>query len=117
HAEGANPASILVRAPASAHPSPETLGKIEHEHTLRRELDPTWAVLPLALSRHGGQRVLVLEDPGGEPLHGLIRGPMEIRQFLRIGLSLAAALRQLHRRELIHKDVKPTNILVDVLSG
>jgi len=39
---------------------------------------------------------------------------MEIGQFLRIALSLAAALRQLHQRQL---SVKPTNILTDPTSG
>jgi hypothetical protein len=32
------------------------------------ELDPAWAAKPLALTRHEGRTILVLEDPGGEPL-------------------------------------------------
>jgi serine/threonine protein kinase len=42
---------------------------------------------------------------------------MELWQVLRIALGLAAALRELHQRQLIHKDVKPANILVDPVSG
>jgi hypothetical protein len=41
---------------------------MEHEYSLRAELDLSWAVRPLALSQFNGQTMLVLENPGGEPL-------------------------------------------------
>ena len=107
-------ASVLLLAPASTHPAPQTLKKIEHEYSFRSELDPTWAVRPVALSHYEGRPALVLEDPGGEPLDRLIQGPMEMAQFLRIAIGLATALGQLHQRGLIHKDVKPANILVEL---
>ena len=42
---------------------------------------------------------------------------MDVSHFLRIAIPLAAALRQVHERGLIHKDIKPANILVDAASG
>jgi PAS domain S-box-containing protein len=111
------PASILLLAPVSARPAPETVKKIEHEYSFRSELDATWAVRPLSLSRHNERTVLVLEDPGGEPLNCLIHGPMEMRQFLRIATGLATANSQLHMHGLIHKDLKPTNVLVNPTTG
>ena len=60
--------SVLQLAPASARPAQETLRKIEHEYSLRDQLDSAWAVGPLALSDQPGQLTLVLEDPGGETL-------------------------------------------------
>src|SRR5215472_11057227 len=59
--------SVLLLVPESERPAPETLKKIEHEYSLRDELDSAWAVRPLALSQQRGQTTLVLEDPGGEP--------------------------------------------------
>ena len=59
----------------------------------------------------------MLEDPGGEPLDRLLGQPMDVTRFLRIAIPLAAALGQVHRRGLIHKDIKPANVLVDVASG
>jgi serine/threonine protein kinase len=65
--------------------------------------------------------MLVLEDPGGVPLDRLLdrcQGqPIELSRFLRIAIGLATALGQVHRRGLIHKDIKPANIMVDVASG
>ena len=37
--------------------------------------------------------------------------------FLHIAIPLASVLRRVHERGLIHKDIKPANILVDVVSG
>ena len=109
--------SVLLLAPASMQPALATLKKIEHEYSLRDELDSAWAVRSLAVSEQRGQTMLVLEDPGGETLDRFISGPMEMTQFLRLAVGLATALGGLHRRELIHKDVKPTNILVNPATG
>ncbi len=110
-------ASVLVLAPASIHLARETLGKMEHEYSLRNELDSTWAVRPLKLSEQRGQTTLVLEDPGGETLDRFLPGPMEMALFLRFAVGLATALSALHKKELIHKDVKPANFLVDPAAG
>jgi PAS domain S-box-containing protein len=93
------------------------LNRLEHEYTLRADLDPAWAVNPIALSRHRNRLALVLEDPGGAVLDRLLGKPLEITEFLRIGISLAWALRQVHARGFFHKDIKPANVLVDVASG
>ena len=39
--------------------------------------------------------------------------PMQIGKFLQLAVGLSAALRQLHERGLIHKDIKPTNVFVN----
>ncbi len=109
--------SVLVLAPASKHPPLATLKKIEHEYSLRHELDSAWAVRPLALSEQRGQTMLALEDPGGDTLEKSLSGPMETAQFLRFAIGLAAALGGLHGRRLIHKDVKPANALINPATG
>ncbi len=107
----------LVLAPVREHTAPRNLRRIEHEYSLRDELDPAWAVRPLALARHRGRPVLVLEDPGGEPLDRLVGMPMEFRQFLRLAIGLSAALGRVHQHGFIHKDIRPANALVNVATG
>src|ERR1700733_4834874 len=116
-ASAAEVPSVLLLTPASIHPRLESLKKIEHEYSLCHDFNTTWAVRPLALSECNGKKALVLEDPGGEFLHRLIQGPMEIKQFLRIAIGLSTALRQLHSRSVIHKDLKPSNVLVNATTG
>src|SRR5208282_994464 len=108
---------LLVVAPASAQPSPESLARLEHACALRDELDPAWAARPFLLVRDRGRPTLVLEDPGGEPLARLLGQPWEITSFLRVAIGLATAPGRLHERGLIHKDAKPAHILVNAATG
>ena len=108
---------LLVLSPALAQPGLGSLRRLEHAYGLRDELDPAWAVRPLALVHHHGRPTLLLEDPGGELLIGLLGQPWAVRPFLRIALGLADALGQLHARGLIHKDLKPAHILVNTATA
>ena len=90
--------------------------RLEHEYALKSELDADWAARPVALT-HDGRMMLVLEDPGGVPLDRLLGRPLNVSHFLRIAIAVARALRQAHERGLIHKDIKPANILMDSESG
>ncbi len=108
---------VLVLAPVSERPAPGSLRRMEHEYALRAELDPGWAVRPLALAPHQGRTVLVLADPGGEPLTRLLDRPLAVPQWLRVAIGLAVALGQLHGRGLIHKDLKPAHVFVNEATG
>jgi serine/threonine protein kinase len=119
---GHDPASagrsqVLVLSPALAYPRPESLKRLEHEYSLREELDATWAARPIEITRHWDRQVLVLEDPGGVPLDRLLGRALDLGSFLRVAISLATAIGQLHQRGLIHKDIKPANVLVDSVAS
>jgi predicted ATPase/signal transduction histidine kinase len=110
-------APILLVAAAGEFPSRESVQRLEHEFALRAELDAEWAARPVELIGRDVRQVLVLEDNGGEPLDRLLGRPLDVATFLRIAIPLAASLSRVHARGLIHKDVKPANILVDAATG
>ena len=89
-----NRAAVLAVLPAAEHPPPASLDRLAHEYGLKDELDGAWAVRPLELVRERGRSMLVLEDPGGEPLDRLLGAPMEVGSFLRLAIGIAAALAQ-----------------------
>src|SRR4051795_8756188 len=110
--------AVLLVAPAADHPSRSRLDRLAHELSLKDELDAAWAVRPLKVERGSGRTMLlVLEDPGGEPLARLLGSPLDVGGFLAIAIGAATALGKLHQRGLIHKDIKPANIVVHCADG
>jgi predicted ATPase/signal transduction histidine kinase len=91
--------------------------RLEHEYALRAELDGSSAARPVALARHNDHLALVLEDPGGVTLDRLLGRPLGVPEFLRIAIPVTNALGRVHARGLIHKDIKPGNVLFDNTSG
>jgi predicted ATPase/signal transduction histidine kinase/GAF domain-containing protein len=107
----------ILAVALSEQPSPQSIRRLEHEFGLATALDAAWAAQPLGLTRYRGRSILVLQDPSGEPLDLIIaqhrEHPIHLNRFLRIAIGLAAALGQAHGRGLVHKDIKPANVLVD----
>jgi PAS domain S-box-containing protein len=109
--------SVLEVVPGEEHATLATLNRLIHEYELKDDLNEAWAAQPLELVRERGEIMLVLKDPGGEPLDGLIGQPFGIEIFMRLAVTLASALARLHECSLIHKDIKPSNILADYVTG
>src|SRR5262245_23371683 len=93
--------SILALCPLMERPAHATIKKLEHQFSLKDELDSGWALRPISLLQQQNRTMLLFEDPDGEPLDRLLRPPMEVKQLLRCGIALAAALGQVHGRGLV----------------
>ena len=114
----------LYRARGASHPvsvlalfatraASQSITRLEHEYGLAPLLDASWAAQPLALDQRRVPPMLVLADNGGEPLDCMLGGPLEMGRCLSIAVNLARAIGQVHRCGLVHKDIKPANVLVD----
>src|SRR5207244_1973058 len=61
-----------------------------------------------------GRQFIVFEYVDGENLKDLSnRGPLEVREAIRLSLQVARALSFAHERGLVHRDVKPQNVLLN----
>ena len=114
--EGVRRAALAV-LPAEEHAPAASIDRLAHEYALKDQLDGAWALRPLELLRDRGRPVLLVEDPGGEPLERLIGAPMGIGRFLRLAIGIATALGRVQQRGLVHKDLKPAHILVNCEDG
>jgi PAS domain S-box-containing protein len=112
-----DPSQILVLSPVVEYPAPESLQRLEYEYSLREELDRAWAARAVAIARHGDRTVLALEDPGGVPIDQLLGQPLDLTLSLLVAVGLATAIDRLHQHGIIHKDIKPANVLVDPVTG
>lgn len=68
-----------------------------------------------AVDEHDPIPYLVMEYVGGISLEDKLkqRSPLELKEILRIGLQTADGLAAAHRQGLVHRDVKPANILLE----
>src|SRR5262245_58448600 len=111
-----DPSPVLAIA-LFEQPSPQSIRRLIHEYSFAAELDPAWAAKPLAITRHEGRTILLLKDPGGQPLDRILERDqgqqLDLTRFLSMAIGLASTLGQVHQRGFIHKDIKPANALVD----
>jgi PAS domain S-box-containing protein len=127
---GQDEAEILWLVPEQEHPSAAVLKRLENEASLKEELDPSWALQPIGRMTHGDRSGLGLRDPGGIPLSQLVGGAkygsveaqadgkaLNIEWSLRVAISITGAMGALHKRGIIHKDIKPANVLVRAETG
>jgi len=79
--------------------------KVSHRHILRIH----------DLGEVGGLKFISMAFVDGEDLHALLRreGRLPIDRAVRIGRQIAEALEAAHREGVVHRDLKPHNILVD----
>lgn len=108
---------LIVKILDARTSRPRDRERLAHEYEIGKLLDTPSAVKPLALETYQGMQALVLEDFGGQSLDALLGRPMAIETFLNLATRIAAALADVHHRGVIHKDLKPQNILFNAATG
>ncbi|WP_224368741.1 trifunctional serine/threonine-protein kinase/ATP-binding protein/sensor histidine kinase [Hyalangium versicolor] len=89
--------------------------ELRREYAITRRVEGDGIIRTLGLEEFPGDRVaLVLEDFGGSSLHHLLQeiGPLDVETFLEFALQITGALGHVHRQGVIHKDIKPHNLIV-----
>ncbi|NUP09833.1 MAG: AAA family ATPase [Polyangiaceae bacterium] len=113
----ADGARVVLKVLKSVYPTAVEIAKLRHEYSLLTALAVPGVVKALGLERVGNGIALVLEDVGGTTLHDVVsRGPMDVLVALRVAESVALTVAALHEHGIIHKDVKPHNVVVDPAS-
>lgn len=102
---------LIVRAGLRA--SPWELARLDREYALGPCLDADWAVMPLAHLNTLDGVVLLLDDEHGQPLSAIGNLPLSVERFLQLAIASSAALDKAHRRGLLHRDIRPANLILD----
>jgi protein kinase-like protein len=103
---------LLVPPPATAHLARERLRR--EVHAVRGLSHPNIVAVYDLLDEESWS-FIVMEYVAGSDLHVWVRdrGPLQADEAVRVGRNVAAALGAAHRRGILHRDVKPQNILLD----
>ncbi|WP_438019934.1 AAA family ATPase [Sorangium sp. So ce315] len=104
---------VVLKGPSAGRASPRAIARLRHEQVITREIAHPGVLRILDIEESDGGPVLVLEDFGGASLDIVLRSHrLSLATTLRIGIHVADALASLHHAGVIHKDVKPHNVLV-----
>ena len=110
--------AVVLKVVTGEFSDSTTAAKLRREYELASQLGLTGTAKLLGIIEFSGGTAIVMDDFGGVALSGQIKnGPLSPARFLPIARQTAAVLADLHRRGVIHKDIKPDNILLNPDTG
>lgn len=114
--------AIIVKILKQDYPSPQELTRYRQEYQITRSLNQEGAIKAYSQQDYQRTLVILLEDFGGESLEQWMRQcsdfcPMPVSTFLRLAIELTDILGRIHAAHVIHKDVNPGNIVLNLETG
>jgi predicted ATPase/signal transduction histidine kinase/CheY-like chemotaxis protein/tRNA A-37 threonylcarbamoyl transferase component Bud32 len=112
------PTSVMVKTLKAEYPTIKQLAQLRHEYNILQNLNLDGIIKPIAEVSYKNGLALILSDFGGEPLKKIINlKKIDLRTFLQISIQLTSTLAQLHQNHIIHKDIQPYNIFINIKTG
>ncbi len=109
---------VILKTLTPTYPTPLQIAQLLHESEILKNLILPGIVKLYKLEKYNHFPVLILEDFGGISLKDYLSNhQLELQEFLQIAIKLAETLGQLHEHHVIHKDIKPSNIIVNIKTG
>ncbi|QRK10419.1 AAA family ATPase [Archangium violaceum] len=109
---------VIIKTPATVSAGPRERERYRREYSILQRLrDVRGVVRPYSHEQILERPVLLMEEVRGVPLSELVGQPLAIPRFLELAVSLAANLGEIHRHGVIHKDIKPANIIAEPTGG
>lgn len=110
--------SVAIKTLLCEHPPLEDIARLRHEYQIIESLRIPGIVKAYELKNYQHGLALVLEDIPGCLLKEMIATQKTtLITFLKVAINLAQTLGELHAQKIIHKDIKPHNILINPESG
>ncbi|BAZ54128.1 two-component hybrid sensor and regulator [Nostoc sp. NIES-4103] len=105
--------AVVIKLLTSEYPNFHELLQFRNQYTISKNLNITGIIRPLSLEAYRNAYILVMEDAGEISLREYLKTTkLSLIDFLLIGIQLTNILHDLHQNRVIHKDIKPANILI-----
>lgn len=112
-AQNTEHSSVILKVLRQEYPTFNDLLQFRHQYTITKNLDIAGIVRPLSLETYRNGYVLVMEDFGGISLRDYTENQsLSLQEVLEIAKNLASILHKLHQNRIIHKDIKPANVIL-----
>ena len=104
---------VVIKVLSQQYPSFSELVQFRNQYTVAKNLPIAGIIRPHSLEPCGNGYALVMEDMAGIDLRQYAQQySLDLAEILGIAIQLADILHTLHQHRVIHKDVKPANILI-----
>ena len=104
---------VVIKLLNRDYPSFSELLQFRNQYTIAKNLHLPGVVEAYSLEFYRNSYALVMEDFGGISLRDYAqKRSLTLAEILAIGLQLADILDGLYRHRIIHKDIKPANVLI-----
>ncbi|MDR9893209.1 trifunctional serine/threonine-protein kinase/ATP-binding protein/sensor histidine kinase [Aetokthonos hydrillicola Thurmond2011] len=118
--ELANQKPVVVKLLKSEYPSFSELAQFRNQYNIAKNINLPEVIKTYNIIPYRKSYALIMEDFGGISLKTMIKkwGRMgesteKLEDFFAIAIQIASALDGLYRHRIIHKDIKPANILIN----
>ena len=112
---------VILKTLFAAYPKTQDVAEIRREFQIADKLNIDGVTRVHSLVSYGSGNLAIEMEPFGLSLADLMAQrdgrPLSLDQCYSIAIRLAQILGQLHEQDLVHKDVKPSNILIKPESG
>ncbi|MEH1901917.1 MAG: AAA family ATPase [Nostoc sp.] len=105
---------VIIKGLRPEQCTPNNIEQLKHEYAIAQRLNTAAALKAYALEMHQGIPYLIMEDFGGRSLDELLDQFQQPVPFLKIAIEITSKLAQIHTYNIVHKDIKPQNILVNL---
>ncbi|MEG3842283.1 ATP-binding sensor histidine kinase [Microcoleus sp. herbarium14] len=109
--------SIILKLLKAKYPTIKALTRLKHEYLIRQNFNHDNIVTALELENFNHRIALILEDFGGISLHQVLSAEkLSAIACIKIAIQIVKGLNYLHQNQIIHKDIKPSNIIINRLT-
>ena len=108
---------VVLKILKHDYPTLQEITRLRQEYQIPQFLCSSGIVVTYGLEDYQNGLFLILEDFGGQSLKSFAEAKIDLQEFLQIAIQLAQAVGELHQHKIIHKDIKPSNIIINPQTG